>query len=79
MAAGNANHRRTTGTKPLPEAITEGRVRRLDLLRLTTSTGTGTAGDGPVYAHSYIGFGLTPIVAVDLEKGSKGALKERSR
>jgi diacylglycerol kinase family enzyme len=28
------------------------------------------------YAHSYIGLGLTPIVAVDLEKGGKGSFKE---
>ncbi|MHA7264161.1 diacylglycerol/lipid kinase family protein [Arthrobacter sp. TMN-37] len=74
MAAGNANdHRRTTGTKPLAEAIAEGRVRHLDLLKITI-------GEGPTaetnYAHSYIGFGLTPVVAIDLEKGSKGALKE---
>ena len=28
------------------------------------------------YAHSYIGMGLTPVVAIDLEKGGKGSLKE---
>jgi diacylglycerol kinase (ATP) len=61
MAAGNANdHRRTTGTKPLEEAIAEGSVRHIDLLRI----------------HSYIGFGLTPVMAIDIEKGSKGAIKE---
>ncbi|MFD0045402.1 diacylglycerol/lipid kinase family protein [Pseudarthrobacter scleromae] len=74
MAAGNANdHRRTTGTQPLEEAIASGSVRHIDLLRIST-------GDGPdapsEYAHSYIGFGLTPVMAIDLEKGSKGALKE---
>ena len=74
MAAGNANdHRRTTGTKPLPEAIAEGEVRRLDLLKITIGEGTEAETN---YAHSYIGFGLTPVVAIDLEKGSKGALKE---
>jgi diacylglycerol kinase (ATP) len=74
MAAGNANdHRRTTGTKPLEEAIAEGNVRHIDLLRIHTGQGK----DAPaVYAHSYIGFGLTPVMAIDLEKGSKGALKE---
>lgn len=74
MAAGNANdHRRVTGTKPLEEAIAEGHVRHIDLLRIHT----GQANDAPaVYAHSYIGFGLTPVMAIDLEKGSKGALKE---
>ncbi len=73
LPAGNANdHSRVTGQKPLAEAITEGQVRRIDLLRLSVDQ----AGTQPVYAHSYIGFGLTPIVAIDLEKGSKGAMKE---
>ncbi|TLM83464.1 diacylglycerol kinase family protein [Pseudarthrobacter sp. NamE5] len=74
MAAGNANdHRRTTGTQPLEDAIAGGAVRRIDLLRIKK----GQSPDGPAeYAHSYIGFGLTPVVAIDLEKGSKGALKE---
>ena len=73
MAAGNANdHRRTTGTKPLEEAIAEGNVRHIDLLRIHTGKGDAPA----VYAHSYIGFGLTPVMAIDIEKGSKGAIKE---
>ncbi|NWL09994.1 diacylglycerol kinase [Paenarthrobacter nitroguajacolicus] len=74
MAAGNANdHRRTTRTQPLEEAIAEGNVRHIDLLKIHT----GQAGDSTAeYAHSYIGFGLTPVMAIDLEKGSKGALKE---
>jgi diacylglycerol kinase (ATP) len=73
-AAGNANdHRRTTRKKPLADAIVAGDVRRIDLLRLTV-------GSGPTaqvrYAHSYIGVGLTPVVAVDLEKGGKGSWRE---
>jgi diacylglycerol kinase (ATP) len=77
LAAGNANdHSRVTGRKPLAEAIIEGQVRRIDLLRLSISY-TGARPDAePIYAHSYIGFGLTPIMAIDLEKGSKGAIKE---
>ncbi|GER23012.1 diacylglycerol kinase [Zafaria cholistanensis] len=74
MAAGNANdHQRTVGTQPLEEAIAGGQVRHIDLLRIETEGGEGS---GSAYAHSYIGFGLTPVVAVDLEKGSKGSLKE---
>ncbi|MBG6218839.1 diacylglycerol kinase family enzyme [Arthrobacter sp. CAN_A6] len=74
LAAGNANdHSRVTGRKPLAEAISEGHVRRIDLLRI--STGGNSTGRSE-YAHSYIGFGLTPIMAIDLEKGSKGAIKE---
>lgn len=74
LAAGNANdHSRSTGTRPLEHAIAGGDVRHIDLLRITT----GEPGDAPdEYAHSYIGFGLTPIMAIGLEKGSKGALKE---
>ncbi|WP_104116104.1 diacylglycerol kinase family protein [Arthrobacter sp. B1805] len=73
LAAGNANdHSRVTGRKPLAKAITEGQVRRIDLLRISMDE----TGADPVYAHSYIGFGLTPVVAIDLEKGSKGAIKE---
>ncbi|MFF2841181.1 diacylglycerol/lipid kinase family protein [Paenarthrobacter sp. NPDC057981] len=73
-AAGNANdHSRIIATKPLEEAIAEGRVHNIDLLRIHT----GQKEDEPLeYAHSYIGFGLTPVVATELEKGSKGALKE---
>ncbi|MDI2033689.1 diacylglycerol/lipid kinase family protein [Paenarthrobacter nitroguajacolicus] len=73
-AAGNANdHSRIIATKPLEEAIAEGLVHNIDLLRIHT----GQAEHEPLeYAHSYIGFGLTPVVATELEKGSKGALKE---
>lgn len=71
MAAGNANdHRRTVGTQPLDQAIAEGAVRHIDLLHITAGDEDGE------YAHSYIGFGLTPVVAIDLEKGHKGAWRE---
>ncbi len=74
LPAGNANdHHRTTAREPLAEAIAEGEVRDMDLLHLSTGGGPGTEA---VYAHSYIGFGLTPVVAIDMEKGNKGALKE---
>jgi diacylglycerol kinase (ATP) len=73
-AAGNANdHRRVTRQQPLADAIVAGEIRRLDLLRLTV----GPAEAAEVrYAHSYIGVGLTPVVAVDLEKGGKGSWRE---
>ena len=74
LAAGNANdHRRSTGEQPLVDAIVACEVRRIDLLRLTVRNGSGA---NTQYAHSYIGIGLTPIVAIDLEKGGKGSLKE---
>ena len=41
MAAGNANdHRRSTRGQSLPDAILGGRVRRIDLLRLTIGSGS---------------------------------------
>ena len=74
LAAGNANdHRRSTGEQPLVDAIADGEVRRIDLLRLTVGNGSDAH---TRYAHSYIGMGLTPIVAMDLEKGGKGSFKE---
>jgi diacylglycerol kinase family enzyme len=73
-AAGNANdHRRTTREHHLADAIVAGDVRRIDLLRLTLGTGPDAL---TRYAHSYIGVGLTPVVAVDLEKGGKGSWRE---
>jgi diacylglycerol kinase family enzyme len=73
-AAGNANdHRRVTRRRPLADAIVAGDVRRIDLLRLTIGSGIHAE---TRYAHSYIGVGLTPVVAVDLEKGGKGSWRE---
>jgi diacylglycerol kinase family enzyme len=72
LAAGNANdHRRVTKERPLADAILEGDVSRLDLLRMTVDDGRG-----PRYAHSYIGLGITPVVALELEKGGKGSFRE---
>jgi diacylglycerol kinase family enzyme len=74
LAAGNANdHRRVTREHSLPEAVALAQVTRLDLLRLEIERDAGTQ---IRYAHSYIGVGLTPVVAVELEKGSKGSLRE---
>jgi diacylglycerol kinase family enzyme len=73
-AAGNANdHRRVTRERPLADAIVAGEVRRIDLLRLTIGSEPSAA---TRFAHSYIGVGLTPVVAVDLEKGGKGSWRE---
>ncbi len=70
MGAGNANdHRRSTGEQPLADAIVAADIRRIDLLRLTID-------EEQRFAHSYVGMGLTPIVAIDLEKGGKGSFRE---
>jgi diacylglycerol kinase family enzyme len=70
-AAGNANdHRRVTKRRDLADAIVAGAVTKLDLLRMSVE------GREPRYAHSYIGLGITPVVALDLEKGGKGSIRE---
>jgi len=72
LAAGNANdHRRVTRERPLADAIVEGDVTRLDLLKMSTDDGREAR-----YAHSYIGLGITPTVALELEKGGKGSIRE---
>lgn len=74
VAAGNANdHRRITKEHPLPDAVALGSVTRMDLLRMTVES---RGRRETRYAHSYIGVGITPVVAVDLEKGNKGSLRE---
>nr|WP_307869306.1 diacylglycerol kinase family protein [Arthrobacter pascens] len=74
LPAGNANdHHRSMPARPLMEAIREGRVHRIDLLRITF----GGAHWGQVqYAHSYVGFGLTPLMAIGIEQGGKGKFLE---
>ena len=72
LAAGNANdHRRVTRERPLVDAIVDGDVSRLDLLKMSADDGREVR-----YAHSYIGLGITPTVALELEKGGKGSVKE---
>jgi diacylglycerol kinase (ATP) len=73
-ARGNANdHRRSTRRMPLVAAIVDGRARHLDLLRLTVRTSDDLWSR---YAHSYIGFGLTPLMAIGLKKDKKGTVME---
>lgn len=71
LPAGNANdHDRVTSRRPLHDAILDGRTEKMDLLAMTL-------GDAPVrHAHSYIGFGLTPVVALEIEEGGKGSVRE---
>jgi diacylglycerol kinase (ATP) len=73
-AGGNANdHRRSTRRMPLVAAIVDGPARQLDLLRLTVRTNDAVWSR---YAHSYIGFGLTPLMAIGLKKDKKGVAME---
>lgn len=71
LPAGNANdHRRATRHRPLAQAIVDGAAEPMDLLRVDI------AGEPVRWAHSYIGLGITPVVALELEKGRKGSLSE---
>jgi diacylglycerol kinase family enzyme len=77
-AGGNANdHRRSTRRMPLVDAIVaahaSGRARRLDLLHLTVRSADS---EWNQYAHSYIGFGLTPLMAIGLKRDRKGTIAE---
>lgn len=74
LPAGNANdHSRTMQSMPLEEAILKKNVTKLDLLEVSIDDGRQQT---VRYAHSYVGLGLTPVVAVELNRGSLNALKE---
>lgn len=75
LAAGNANdHRRTLKKNPLVEAITKKLVTKIDVLEATFTDSKG--GEVKRYAHSYIGLGLTPVVAVELNRHTLSAFKD---
>jgi len=66
LPAGNANdHYHDTHRESTYDAIIKGNTQRIDLLKLEA-----TADHKPYtrFAHSYIGFGLTPAVAKELNK-----------
>lgn len=74
LPAGNANdHHRSMPARTLTGAIRGSRVRRIDLLRITFR---GAQREQVQYAHSYVGFGLTPLMAIGIEKGGKGKVLE---
>ncbi len=75
LPAGNANdHSRTMQDHPLSEEIKKGKVTQLDLIKVTAKA----PGSNQVvrYAHSYVGLGLTPVIATELNKHTLNAFKE---
>lgn len=74
LPAGNANdHSRVLQDKPLLQLIKRGRSKTIDLLKVTfVHTGKKTVR----YAHSYVGLGLTPAVAAELNKAELNTAKE---
>jgi diacylglycerol kinase (ATP) len=70
LPGGNANdHYSSVAKRPLLEALQEGAVEHVDVLAVDIN--------GQVtYAHSYVGLGLTPLVAVELNRHTLSAIKE---
>lgn len=69
LPGGNANdHHSFIAKRPLIEAIAADGLTRLDLLKVEAAKTR--------YAHSYVGLGLTPLVAVELNKHKLSAVKE---
>ena len=66
LPAGNADdHYRNLNEENLVDLIVANKTRNIDLIKLT-STSNGKLVER--YAHSYMGFGLTPEVSVELNK-----------
>lgn len=69
LPGGNANdHYTTISDRTLFEAVKANALTKIDLLKVET--------DKVRYAHSYAGLGLTPLVAVELNKYKLSAFKE---
>ena len=71
MGAGNANdHRRVTRDTPLLELIVRGEPKPMDLLHISVRDSLER------HAHSYAGLGISPEVAVELNRHSLNFLRE---
>ena len=74
VGAGNANdHRRVMRDRPLIELIKSGNVKSFDLIHIDASAKDFSLSR---YAHSYIGYGITPQVGHELNKHGKSLLHE---
>ena len=74
LPAGNANdHARSMGITSLADSIYASKVRQLDVLRLRIESKDLLR---EKFAHSYIGFGLTPSVAMELNATNLNIFKE---
>jgi diacylglycerol kinase family enzyme len=74
LPAGNANdHSRTMQKRPLADSIIKAKVTKIDLLEVDIKKDKERT---IRYAHSYVGLGLTPVVAVELNQNTLSSLKE---
>jgi diacylglycerol kinase (ATP) len=75
LPSGNANdHARTVQRKPLLELILQAKTTKLDVLKVKTTHSSEPTQER--YAHSYVGIGLTPKVALELNKNKLNTLAE---
>lgn len=74
LPAGNANdHHHATDRAPLETSIQSGSIIKMDLLRVDMKEGKKQV---TRYGHSYLGLGLTPTVAVELNRHTLSAFRE---
>jgi diacylglycerol kinase (ATP) len=78
LPAGNANdHSRTMQHKPLWKAIKRGQITKIDLLKVSIES-PGNELRWVRYAHSYVGLGLTPDIATELNRRPLNIFRETS-
>jgi diacylglycerol kinase family enzyme len=73
LPSGNANdHSRVMQDRPLYETIIKNKISKIDLLKVEIKGKTRLVR----YAHSYVGLGLTPVVATELNRHTLNAFRE---
>lgn len=74
VGAGNANdHQRVVRKKPLIDLIKQAQPKPIDLIHISASAKDFSLGR---YAHSYIGYGVTPQIGHELNKHGKSLYHE---
>jgi diacylglycerol kinase family enzyme len=74
VGAGNANdHRRVMRDEPLLKLIRKNKPKKMDLLRIEAN---GDSAAFERFAHSYIGFGISPQVALRLNRHHLNKFRE---
>lgn len=75
LPSGNANdHHRAVGSENIVTSIVSGNFKRIDAIKVSSKI---DGRDWTRYAHSYIGFGLTPAVGEQLTKADLNFFNEK--
>ena len=75
LPSGNANdHHRAAGSKNIVTSIVAGDFKLIDAIKISSKI---DGRDWSRYAHSYIGFGLTPVVGKQLTKADLNFFNEK--